>query len=199
MAVAATLVLLAVPLWASRGEPESRWATEWRLTWVSPVQAACGLTLLLFLSTALFISSRDATETKRIGAWLLIRRTVAGLLAVAALMGLSTSVTYLRGGHPVGVGVVRLTDHGADDGEPAWSPDGARIVFRHNLYGDRIMVTSKFGGDAVWLAVGRDPAWSSDGLLIAFVSGRDGNDEIYTVRAVEWWSGRGRPTHEARI
>jgi WD40-like Beta Propeller Repeat len=67
----------------------------------------------------------------------------------------------------------------SDDGEPAWSPAGGRVVFagasapgRTNLW-----VRSIAGGEARRLTGGRQPAWSSRNL-IAFTRG----DDVYTIR-----------------
>lgn len=72
---------------------------------------------------------------------------------------------------------VRLTDEGRIAGDPAWSPDGSKIVFvgadyiddgYMNLYvmnadGSRVRrLTSETGCE-------REPAWSPDGSTIAFV------------------------------
>ena len=88
--------------------------------------------------------------------------------------------------------------------DPAWSPDGDRIVFTSNRDGDdeiysmradggRLvqLTANSEGGRSVepdWSPDGtrslisdRSPAWSPDGTRIAFTSNRDGNDEIYVM------------------
>ncbi|MCY4473859.1 MAG: hypothetical protein OXC83_00275, partial [Chloroflexi bacterium] len=86
-----------------------------------------------------------------------------------------------------GSGVVRLTDNDADDGSPAWSPDGRRIAFDSNRDGDwEIYVMNADGSGVVRLTDDSRrvfPSWSPDGRRIAFVSGRDGNYEIYVMNA----------------
>jgi dipeptidyl aminopeptidase/acylaminoacyl peptidase len=75
--------------------------------------------------------------------------------------------------------------------EPAWSPDGSRIVFTRyrESEGQGIFVMNANGTGIVSLTTGRgderSPAWSPDGARIAFVSDRDspGNVEIYVMEA----------------
>jgi Tol biopolymer transport system component len=86
-----------------------------------------------------------------------------------------------------GTGTVRLTNNPATDGEPTWSPNGAKIAFvSHRSGNDEIYVMNANGsGVPIRLtnnpAADGGPAWSPDGTRIAFVSHRDGNDEIYTM------------------
>ena len=77
---------------------------------------------------------------------------------------------------------VRLTDDPAWDSQPAWSPDGTRIVFYrgHHIYvmdsdGQNLMeLTGPLGGT--------DPAWSPDGQWIAFDSYRNRVYQIFVVK-----------------
>jgi uncharacterized protein YjdB len=78
----------------------------------------------------------------------------------------------------------RLTTDPRNDGDPAWTPDGQRVVYTStrgtgtqiaimSLDGSEVVLTSTAGGN-------HSPAVSSGGT-IAFVSARDGNQEIYTM------------------
>jgi len=81
--------------------------------------------------------------------------------------------------NPDGTGLVRLTNTAADDRDPAWSPDGTKIVFASN----RSLYTRTLGHRHLWvmnadgtglkqLTTGNDdesqPAWSPDGTRIAY-------------------------------
>jgi TolB protein len=79
-----------------------------------------------------------------------------------------------------------LTQHPAEDRNPALSPDGTRLAFEshrdgnwdvyllHLESGEATRLTQELGFDGA-------PTWSPDGSLIAFESYRDGNWEIYLL------------------
>jgi Tol biopolymer transport system component len=72
------------------------------------------------------------------------------------------------------------------DSDPAWSPDGSRVVFESQRDGNsEIYSMAADGSDQVRLtfhpATDKDPAWSPDGTRIAFVSERFGGADIYVM------------------
>ncbi|HEY0407830.1 MAG TPA: DUF4214 domain-containing protein [Pyrinomonadaceae bacterium] len=72
----------------------------------------------------------------------------------------------------------RLTNDPAFDGDPAWSPDGTRLLFVSTRDGnEEIYVMNADGSSQTRLtansALDRTPAWSPDGAQIAFASNRD--------------------------
>jgi Tol biopolymer transport system component len=80
----------------------------------------------------------------------------------------------------------RLTSNPGNEGEPAWTPDGQRIVYTATTgAATQIAVVSIDGSGARQLTMGASrnmsPAVSADGRTIAYVSTRDGNQEIYTM------------------
>jgi TolB protein len=95
-----------------------------------------------------------------------------------------------------GSNVRQLTSNELDDDDPAWSPDGTRVVFQRDLdplrgpdhldYDILTMTISGAGERNLTHNPGRDSAanWSPNGRRIAFDSergGREGRPEIYTM------------------
>jgi Tol biopolymer transport system component len=82
--------------------------------------------------------------------------------------------------NPDGTGVTRLTNDVADDRNPAWSPDGSKIVFASNRGGRRgvgsvmhLYVMNADGTGVTQLTFGQgedQPAWSPDGTQIAYAA-----------------------------
>jgi len=97
-----------------------------------------------------------------------------------------------------GSGQERLTRKGAHNFNPAWSPDGKRIAFERGrrqrdyigctycagLRGLAVFVMKADGsGQRKLTQGGSQPQWSPEGRKIAFVSQRDGNEDIWLMNA----------------
>jgi TolB protein len=86
-----------------------------------------------------------------------------------------------------GSGQTRLTNNQADDHQPDWSPDGARIAFSSSVQDQNkeIYVMNADGTNTIRLTsdpgADLDPAWSPNGEKIVF--SRDGGSEIYVMNA----------------
>ena len=81
----------------------------------------------------------------------------------------------------------KLTHDAAVNGEPAWSPDGSKIVFEASLDEDTILAVMNSDGtnrrnlteevlNGIW-EMNSGPAWSPDGKSIAYVSGIPGRND----------------------
>lgn len=94
---------------------------------------------------------------------------------------------------PDGTGPENLTQHAADDFDPAYSPDGRRLVFVSTRDGGtpRLHVMDGDGGDVRLLAdlpgPVRHPTWSPDGRTLAVEVRELGEETVYLVSA----DGRG--------
>ena len=78
----------------------------------------------------------------------------------------------------------QLTDLGGTNWDPAWSPDGATLVFSHLDDIWHLYLVNADGSNLRELADAGDgwkPAWSPDGSRIAFASDRTGKWAIYVV------------------
>jgi len=108
-----------------------------------------------------------------------------GRLAVVRGVAPNWDVFLMNGYGTVGR---RLTDHGAIDYMPVWSPDGQRIAFVSVRDGHQEIYTMRpDGSDLTQLTRGSahnsEPAWSPDGKTIAFRSERDGRPQVYVMQA----------------
>ena len=79
----------------------------------------------------------------------------------------------------------RLTTDPRNQGDPVWTADGSRIIYTSTRgTGTQIAVMSLDGSEVVLTATpggNHSPALSPDWRTIAFVSSRDGNQEIYSM------------------
>ena len=84
---------------------------------------------------------------------------------------------------PDGTGLTQMT-HADDsgDGNPDWSPSGAKIAFDH--FGAlRTMNSDGSGQTAIPGATGIEPAWSPNGSQLAFIGFAGGNNEVFRINA----------------
>jgi serine/threonine protein kinase/Tol biopolymer transport system component len=90
----------------------------------------------------------------------------------------------------------QVTDMADGACQPAWSPDGLRIVFispcleRTDLYpGSSLFIVNADGSGLTALPTAAagdfDPAWSPDGGRIAFTSLRDGYTQVYVLNLAD--------------
>ncbi|MFA6945395.1 MAG: hypothetical protein WC220_05780, partial [Pedobacter sp.] len=79
-----------------------------------------------------------------------------------------------------------ITDEMGDSQEPAWSPDGEKLVFHSYRDGTyHIWTINKDGSDLTQISSGisdnREPDWAPDGKSIVFSSDRSGNYDIWQI------------------
>jgi len=87
-----------------------------------------------------------------------------------------------------GTNQINLTNGGGINEDPAFSPDGVKVIFTTNRDGNYEIYRININGTGIQRltnAAGTDefPVYSSDGSKIVFTSDRDGNQEIYTMNA----------------
>jgi Tol biopolymer transport system component len=94
--------------------------------------------------------------------------------------------------HIDGTQMTRLTTTtGVTDTEPAWSPDGQRIAFtrfhdtvNNSMESAEIWIMNADGGNQQNINInGAFADWSPDNTHLVYISGRSGNQEIYTCLA----------------
>jgi Tol biopolymer transport system component len=81
----------------------------------------------------------------------------------------------------------RLTSVEGIDGSPVWSPDGKRIAFCSNRFGNMDIFVMNADGRGVQRLTDDEandtgPIWSPDGTQIAFISNGAQRDGVYLVR-----------------
>jgi Tol biopolymer transport system component len=77
--------------------------------------------------------------------------------------------------------ITRLTFSAAFEGNPTWSPEGARLAFQSNRDGDQEIYVINVDGTGLSQLTDNErvdatPVWSPDGRRIAFVSNRPSTD-----------------------
>lgn len=87
-----------------------------------------------------------------------------------------------------GTNQTNITNNGANNSSPNYSPDGSKIIFSTNRDGNNeIYRMNADGSNPMRLtnnaASDTSPYYSPDGAFIIFVSDRDGNNEIYKMNA----------------
>lgn len=84
---------------------------------------------------------------------------------------------------------LQITNHSADEVDPAWSPDGRRILFASNRSGNYdLYIINVDGTNEIQLTDSsfdeRSPAWSPDGQYIAYQSNEGTiTSDIFVMRA----------------
>ena len=80
-------------------------------------------------------------------------------------------------------GLTNLTNSAEREDFPAYSPSGKQIAFTRLGSAGGIFVMNDDGTQVTRLTDGPDanPRWSPDGKRLAFISVRDGDDEIYSM------------------
>ncbi len=116
----------------------------------------------------------------------MIRRSLFLLAVGAALVAWLWSASYTRSAPP-SPAIIQLTNSGATDARPAWSPDNRLIAFQSNRGSAafHIFVMDADGCHQRQLTQGsaddRHPSWMPDGTTILYDSSSDGKSDIWSV------------------
>jgi dipeptidyl aminopeptidase/acylaminoacyl peptidase len=120
----------------------------------------------------------------------MIRRCLFLLAAGAALVAWLWSASHTQSAPP-GPPIIQLTNSGAIDARPAWSPDNRLIAFQSNRGSAtfHIYVMDADGSHQRQLTQGsaddRHPSWRPDGTAILYDSSSGGESGIWTVNLTD--------------
>jgi len=71
-------------------------------------------------------------------------------------------------------------------GQPAWSPDGTKILYTSGIREDLgfalFTIAPDGTGASLFLGGAKEAAWSPDGTMIAFASARTGNSDTFVMK-----------------
>jgi Tol biopolymer transport system component len=109
--------------------------------------------------------------------------------AFQGVLGVGRQISNIAIVSPDGSGFKQLTQSEGNENFPSWSPDGKRIVYRtQNAKGKGLRIVNVETGEIQVLTEGASnndnfPSWSPVRDEITFSSDRDGDWEIYVIRA----------------
>lgn len=108
-----------------------------------------------------------------------------GTVAFSMVVGAQQDLFALRAGDS---SPVRLTDHPADDRDPAWGPDGRRLAFASRRDGNwelyvLTLTTGEIKRLTYDLAFEAAPSWSPDGVWLAYEAYYSGQLDIYLIKS----------------
>ena len=132
-------------------------------------------------------SGRDVRVTTGVGEYAEVTMSADGRLIVGTVLDVRQSLERVAVRFDQKVALEPVTDGYSGDFDPAWFPDGSRIVLSSSRTGQRNIWTTSTGSPAVPITTGSSiderPVVSPDGTQIAFVSDRGGQRGIWTVSA----------------
>ena len=132
-------------------------------------------------------SGRDVRVTTGVGEYAEATISADGRLIVGTVLDVRQSLERVAVRFDQKVTLEPVTDGYTGDFDPAWFPDGSRMVLSSSRTGQRNIWTTAAGSPAAPITTGsaidERPVVSPDGTQIAFVSDRGGHRGIWTVSA----------------